>query len=522
MTHNTIRFPRWLLITVILLSACSLGRAEVAPPTSTALILMTQSSLVPPSTRDLQTAPNRNPEPTAEVLDEACTRSAGQATARNVINAQVDYDGKQIEVHHTIHYVNRTNDSFSEIVFDVEPNRMPGAFVLHTVTASQPLDVVEMVGRRLTLDLTGTLAPGCPIDIALEYTVSPPHIATGISGLTGYFGHTNRQLNLGHWLPSLAVYRDGAWITHDVTVIGEQTVVDVADWDVTLTVSNAPPTLIVAAPGIESRPRDDQWHFELNGRREFAVSFSPFFRVASAYSDQGVEVQIYTFDDAVVDTPAGRVDGALQALEAAVQSLSMYSDLFGNYRDNRYIVVQGDFPDGMEFSDLVFVGDQWFRTNPGSPQSYLTALTAHETAHQWWYARVGNDQAVEPWLDEAFATYSEYLFYEEFHPDLKDWWWNFRIFSFVPANFSGRHVDSTVYEFATVRDYINAVYLRGAEMLDAFRGELGTDAFFDWLNRYSEIGTDRVVSANALWALLTPEQLEAIRLTREEFLNAHD
>ena len=33
-------------------------------------------------------------------------------------------------------------------------------------------------------------------------------------------------------------------------------------------------------------------------------------------------------------------------------------------------------------------------------------VVAHELAHQWWYASVGNDQARAPWLDEAFAQWA--------------------------------------------------------------------------------------------------------------------
>jgi aminopeptidase N len=34
-------------------------------------------------------------------------------------------------------------------------------------------------------------------------------------------------------------------------------------------------------------------------------------------------------------------------------------------------------------------------------------VTVHEVAHQWFYAMVGNSQARDPWLDEAFATWAE-------------------------------------------------------------------------------------------------------------------
>lgn len=520
MTIRTIRFFRWLLL-LIILAACSLGQADEAPPPTSTSVRIAQASLMPPATRDLQAAPSRVPEVNAitDIVGDACSLSGDQPAVRHSVDAQINYGDRVVEVVHNLHFINRTNDTLTEVVLDVEPNRVPNAFTLHSGSADIPLDVIEVVGRRLTLDLTGTLEPGCAIDVTLDYMLLPPPITQGISGLTGYFGHTNRQLNLGHWLPVVALYRDGEWITHDVTVIGEQIVAEVADWDVNLTVSNAPDSIIVAGAGEESRPSEDQWHYTLNASRDFVVSLSPFFRVASAATEQGVEIVIYSFDNALIDTPTGKVDGAQQALTAAVQSMSMYADLFGDYPDPRFIIVQGDFPDGMEFSGLVFVSDQWFRTNPGTPESYLTIITVHEVSHQWWYAHVGNDQALDPWLDEALATYSEYIYYEEFHPDLREWWWNFRVATFLPQNYSGRGVNSTVYEFATVREYINAVYLHGARMLDTMRGVLGTEVFFDWLRRYAATGANRVVGEEEFWSLLTPEQLDQIRPIRESYLD---
>ena len=44
-------------------------------------------------------------------------------------------------------------------------------------------------------------------------------------------------------------------------------------------------------------------------------------------------------------------------------------------------------------------------------QVWLEYVTVHETAHQWWYGVVGNDQIDEPWLDEALTEYSTILYY---------------------------------------------------------------------------------------------------------------
>jgi len=59
-----------------------------------------------------------------------------------------------------------------------------------------------------------------------------------------------------------------------------------------------------------------------------------------------------------------------------------------------------------------------------------------------WYGLIGNDQANEPWLDEALSTYSELLFMRGIS-QLATWWRENRIDFHEPQGW----VDSTIYEF---------------------------------------------------------------------------
>lgn len=514
----------WLCLSLFL-AACNATDTPVASaPTATTLRVVPtiiQTTLVPTVERSLHAIASLTPElPTPDAAQTSCQATAGLATTEHTVTATVNYEQHSAAVHQHVHTINRSSEALDQVVFDVEPNRYAGVFTLGTVTADRPLLSYELTGRRLTLDLSEPFMPGCSLDVDMDFAVKVEPIGKGISGFGGYLGYSNRQLNLGQWLAALAERRNGAWITHDVFAIGEQTVVEVADWDVTLNVTNAPDSTLVAAPGTLVDHTSDQWHFTMANARDFTISLSPYYRVITRTTASGVNVELYNFGDRTVETANGVVDSAEQALTAAAQSLSMYADLFGAYPYDRFVVIQGDFPDGMEFSGIVFVSDDWFRTNNGTPQSYLTIITVHETSHQWWYARVGSDQALTPWLDEALATYSEFVFYEEFYPDLKDWWWNFRADSFVSANYRGKPVNSTVYEFANVRDYINAVYLEGVHMLADMREALGTDVFFDWLRRYAQVGEDRIVTADDFWSLLTPEQLDQIASIRSHYMRA--
>jgi len=240
------------------------------------------------------------------------------------------------------------------------------------------------------------------------------------------------------------------------------------------------------------------------------------FNVAVEFLPDGTQIELYTFTDL---TPEGNrpilpEEITVHALRSAVQSFEMYTDLFGAYPYTRLVVVQGDFPDGMEFSGLAFVGDRWFVRYHGDPASYLTLITVHEVSHQWWYARVGNDPAMTPWMDEALSTYSEYVFLEEYYPDLREWWWEFRVNQFMPEGF----VDATIYDFPNVRAYINAVYLRGVKMLHEIRGKLGKEQFFDLLALYAQTEQGEIATPQDFWALMTPEQLANTEEIRFRYL----
>lgn len=508
-------FFKLLLAAALTLAACRAGLQEaVMMPTATTL-RVEQTTPVPTASRQVQ------PIATAQSADApstpaACQATAGQMAVSHQVTATINYSHRRVDVIQRVHYINRTNEDLQQIVFNAESNRWNGVFTLNgaSLSGDAELAAYELTGKALTLELAAPLRPGCAVDLVFDYRlIAHPIGESGATAFSGYLGYSERQFNLGNWLLTAAVRRDGEWVTREATVIGEQTVLDVADWIVDLELVEAPEGVVLAAPGSSVQITPTFWRYRHPNARDFTVSMSPLFSVETRDAN-GIAVELYSFAGADTD---GAVDAGAHALDVAARSLSMYADLFGPYPAERFVIVEGDFPDGMEFTGLVFVSGDWFRTYTGSPASYLTMITVHEVSHQWWYARVGSDQALTPWLDEALATYSEYIFFEEYYPQFKDWWWRQRIERFVTADYRGPQVDSTVYEFGRIRDYINAVYLRGARLLHDLRGDLGTDAFFDWLRRYATAGTDRVVGPALWWSLLTPEQFAQTAATRSSY-----
>src|SRR5699024_3207279 len=79
------------------------------------------------------------------------------------------------------------------------------------------------------------------------------------------------------------------------------------------------------------------------------------------------------------------------------------------YPYSQFSVVEADFYiGGMEYPNLVMIDQSLYSDDS---EEYLELVTVHETAHQWWYGVVGNNQIEEAWLDEGLTEYSTLLYY---------------------------------------------------------------------------------------------------------------
>jgi aminopeptidase N len=215
----------------------------------------------------------------------------------------------------------------------------------------------------------------------------------------------------------------------------------------------------------------ETYRYRLEDARNFAISVSPEYQVYTATVGTTIVLSYaFPFHAAASQT----------VLQTTAEALELYSRLYGPYPRPLVSAVEADFLDGMEYDGMYFLSNGFYNLYQGTPGEYLVAIAAHETAHQWFYARVGNDQAIEPWLDEALCTYSERLFYENVHPDALPWWWDYRVNYYQPQG----PVDGSIYNPAGYRAYRDAVYLNGALFFEELRKQTGDEAFFAFLRDY--------------------------------------
>jgi len=156
-----------------------------------------------------------------------------------------------------------------------------------------------------------------------------------------------------------------------------------ADFDVHVTV---PRRLHVLASG--ERVGAGRWR--ARAVRDFALAVGPF-EIAAATVKAPRRVRV------TVGLERGSVYSARDFLASAARALRFYAGRYGDYPWSTYsLAVMNDFRglNGTAYPTLGFLGD-------GS-----IVLVPHETAHQWFYSLVGNDQSRDPWLSEGLATWA--------------------------------------------------------------------------------------------------------------------
>lgn len=436
------------------------------------------------------------------ILTAQAQDTCGDAPARRTryeLTATLNWASKVVSVEQTVHYYNDHELPLTELVFHAEPNRLSRQNVMNFKGALD-IDGITNERLRLAVPLPTPVAPGCDATVTLQYDINV--LPLGDENPLGWLAYTERQLNLGHWFPTIALYQDGGWFTNALHYIGEQSVPEAADYHLDFTVSNAPAGLQLMAPGQVAAVGANRWTVDHSGARDLALSLSAGMSVMTETA-AGVEVQLYVFDSTAGAAVAQAMNDATAALEA-------FSATYGPYPYDRLVMVEGDFPDGYEFSGLVFVSQRWFEIWNGTPLHWLSVITVHEIAHQWWYLRVASNQALHPYLDEALATYSELVFYEHAHPDLADDWWAFRVDPYTTSD----PVDVTVHEYTQWRPYINAVYMNGVRMLRDLRAELGDEAFFGWLRAYGAANEGGIATPVDFWGALPDYEATAPIRTR--------
>ncbi len=447
-----------LILILIILSGC------VSKPTSEPTASAT-ATINPTATSTPQPTHTATPSPTPTPLPMNGQQSHYE------INATINYYNRFITAKSTVTYTNKVDVPLNELVFIIYPTIFGNAIYIRSVTLGDGTAVTNYTweSHRMIIPLESPLMPNETIKVTHDYELYMPD-------RDGVFGQTGRQLTLSYWFPTIPPYDENeGWMAYELSLVnsfyvGENQSFESSDFDVTLQFTDRRENLTIAA-GALPEEADGMIHFHSKLSRTFSLVISDVYTVTERQVE-GTLIKVYTFPE--------NPSVAAAAADLAEQSLLLYQELYGPYERDVLSIIEVDLGINMEFDGMALIMSSFFWHYNNTPKTDLTIIIPHEITHQWFFSLVGNNQAMQPWLDEAFATYSEALFYERYYPEELEWYWNTRVYDHLPYGY----IDETIYLEGGVPEYFNKVYRVGAWFLQDLREAIGDEAFFGFLHGY--------------------------------------
>ena len=241
-------------------------------------------------------------------------------------------------------------------------------------------------GGLLRIPFPGTVPAGSTVTADIEFIVALGDEAFDRFGRIG--SGATRYAWFGSAQPLLAWQRGYGWHTEDMLQFtAESATSEAMRTNLTVTapgsdavIMSGDPTPPPASSGVRT------WTSAVDAARDVSVAVGPFATRDVVVGPTKLRVGAYT--------AAVRDDLAPEFVRAITQ----LSARFGPFPFPSLSVAALPFQGGgIEYPSSILM------------LSSSRTVAVHETAHQWFYAMVGDSQALHPFLDEAFANYAEHL-----------------------------------------------------------------------------------------------------------------
>ena len=379
------------------------------------------------------------PAPGAAIAPGAVNRSSLDLDATYVATLKLTWATRAIWVDSTAMIRNTSGMAIDRVELNTIAARL-GNIRLRPVTVDGTPVAAVVDDQTIVVPLGGLLVPGATTRIRVRYSA---RLREGLAGSDWLFARANGIADVYRWLPwvsrRIAFDRPNHGDPFETPTSSHVRVKIVADRRLVLATTGD--RVSVSGDGLTQV-------FEARDVRDFTVTAATDYRTTSRVAG-GTTVRAWY-------RPG--TDGAA-LLDAAADAFAALQARLGPYGYDVFKVVQSAGGFGMESPELIWI--------PTGTTANLRYQAAHETAHQWFYGIVGNDQSTQPFADEAAAD-------------------------FVARFVMGLHrasrcptarLDLSIYDYSE-RCYFETIYIQGGNLLDAARRRMGSTAFWAALRGY--------------------------------------
>lgn len=316
-------------------------------------------------------------------------------------------------------------------------------------------------GVSVQVILSQDIIPGSELRIEMNWQAKVPKLAYRYGTKDGIY-------MLGNFYPALNVWDAAGWHNSYNSLFGDPFCFHCADYEVSF---NIPAGYRVVSTGenMDTIAEDNGREIHIikaQNVRDFCLAVLYDYNESKDEKSRPV-VKCYF--------PNHYNDFSAQVLKQSAEIINYYACTWGSYPYNDFKVVFVPMKGfhGMEYSGLMFFSEDFLQ-----PQAYQQRgefILAHEIAHQWWFAMVGNDQLKEPWLDEGLANWSAYKYLEKYKgikpPALNEY-------------ADGINLAREMREIYSTQEYYATAYTGGEAFWFGLEKEMGQETVNKVLRRY--------------------------------------
>jgi hypothetical protein len=400
------------------------------------------------------------------VVRGSVNRTSLAVSATYDVRASLSYGAGAMSAVSEMALTNRSGAPIDRLELNTVAARL-GRLQLGSVTVDGRRVAPRVSDQTIAVPLGGILRPGASARVRIAFRAT---FRRDLARSNWLFTRYNGTINAYRWLP---------WISRATPFErphhGDPFVTP-ASPSVRVAITTDRP-MRIATSGRPAGVSGLTQTFVATNVRDFNFTASPRYRTISG-SVGRTRVTVFYRD-------AGQ---ARQMLASARSALARLSSLVGPYPYPTYTVAQSAGGYAMESPAHIWI--------PPVASSRLPFLITHETAHQWFYGLVGNDQAREPFADEAVVDFlTRYL-----------------LRAFRASACSSNRLDFTIYAYSA-RCYFELVYVKGGRVLNTVRARMGDRAFWSALRAYVRVYANRLSGTATLLRFLddrTPVDLRPL------------